>query len=304
MSPVAQFVAAVQALNGAIDARVRAMVGPTAPAETYGAALLAAIRAYSAANAASCHPDVGALYLGVTGVWAATGFQRVVTSHKHAALLMCTRVPGEVVAAVAPPWPAFVLDVPAGVLPPFDGRRDVCAFLLVADVAHQLVVFFGGQTGLCYDQPLDLRLALADEEHADPHVVMLLRFALGVLLELDGHRPAPGAPARPGGACKRDARGAVVTTTHVLRRDVRIDCRDAVRAACSGAAKPRGGVAVRTLVRGHWKMQPHGPGRSARRFARVDAYWRGPADAPIALRSHVLDAAGADPQKDATDAAG
>ena len=38
---------------------------------------------------------------------------------------------------------------------------------------------------------------------------------------------------------------------------------------------------VRTLVAGHWKMQPCGPKQSERKLIRVEPYWRGPADGVV-----------------------
>lgn len=38
---------------------------------------------------------------------------------------------------------------------------------------------------------------------------------------------------------------------------------------------------VRTLVSGHWKMQPYGPKHSQRKLIRIEPFWRGPLDAPV-----------------------
>jgi len=45
---------------------------------------------------------------------------------------------------------------------------------------------------------------------------------------------------------------------------------------------------VQCVVAGHWKMQPCGPGGSERKRIFIEPYWRGPEDAPIAIRPHVL----------------
>lgn len=45
---------------------------------------------------------------------------------------------------------------------------------------------------------------------------------------------------------------------------------------------------VQCVVAGHWKMQPYGPGRAERKRIFIEPYWRGPEDALIALRPHVL----------------
>ena len=58
------------------------------------------------------------------------------------------------------------------------------------------------------------------------------------------------------------------------------------RPRASGAR--RSAPSVQTLVRGHWKHQPHGKGRSERKYIFVEPYWRGPEDAPITVRPHAL----------------
>jgi hypothetical protein len=48
---------------------------------------------------------------------------------------------------------------------------------------------------------------------------------------------------------------------------------------------PCGGMTVRTLVRGHWRMQAHGPGNSRRKPIWIRPAWRGPVDAPISIHA-------------------
>lgn len=74
-----------------------------------------------------------------------------------------------------------------------------------------------------------------------------------------------------------------------LGRDVKLDrnLRDATRAFCVSGRKPQGWIlAKRFVVRGHWKQQPCGPGRSERRMIFVEPYWKGPADAPAVAHAH------------------
>lgn len=40
----------------------------------------------------------------------------------------------------------------------------------------------------------------------------------------------------------------------------------------------------RWMVRGHWRLQPHGPGRTLRRLQWIDPYVKGPDDAPLDVR--------------------
>jgi hypothetical protein len=46
----------------------------------------------------------------------------------------------------------------------------------------------------------------------------------------------------------------------------------------SGGGSP---LLVRTLVSGHWKMQPCGPKQSERKLIRIEPFWRGPLDSPV-----------------------
>jgi hypothetical protein len=71
-----------------------------------------------------------------------------------------------------------------------------------------------------------------------------------------------------------------------LLREVKIDCRAAIASYIAG--QRRASPSVQTLVRGHFKRAAHGPGRTERRWVQVEPYWRGPEDAPIALRPHRL----------------
>ena len=45
---------------------------------------------------------------------------------------------------------------------------------------------------------------------------------------------------------------------------------------------------VQVLVSGHYKMQPHGTKNSLRKLIWRAPFWRGPDDAPIPIRAHVL----------------
>ncbi len=52
---------------------------------------------------------------------------------------------------------------------------------------------------------------------------------------------------------------------------------------------------VRCLVTGHWRHQPHGPGRSERKLIWIKPFWRGPTDAPVSNPERVILAPGEHP---------
>ena len=68
---------------------------------------------------------------------------------------------------------------------------------------------------------------------------------------------------------------------------MRVDVREAVRGFVAGTR--RTAPAVQVLVRGHWKRQAHGPAMAQRKMIHIEPYWRGPEDAPIAVRGHKLE---------------
>ena len=47
-------------------------------------------------------------------------------------------------------------------------------------------------------------------------------------------------------------------------------------------------LAVRFIVRGHWRNQPHGPGRTLRKMTWIQPHWKGPEDAPTSNVTHVV----------------
>lgn len=115
---------------------------------------------------------------------------------------------------------------------------------------------------------------------------MTFRLLLGVVLELTEHRPSEEHRRAGTRTTKRNSLGEPVAWTYTLTRDVKVDCRQAVRDYVEG--RRSSAPSVQCLVRGHWKRQAHGPARSLRKFIFVEPYWRGPEDAPIATRSHIL----------------
>lgn len=81
-------------------------------------------------------------------------------------------------------------------------------------------------------------------------------------------------------------RGLPVTQTYQVGRPVVLDCKKEI----SDWVRGRRGTSptVRVLVRGHWKMQPHGPGSLERKVIQVAPYWRGDEHMPKVVRAHEL----------------
>lgn len=84
---------------------------------------------------------------------------------------------------------------------------------------------------------------------------------------------------------KRRMSSRPTTRVFVLTRTVTHDVSRPVSAYSRGEGRK---VNVQCLVRGHWKSQPYGKDRLLRKHIFIEPYWRGPEDAPIALRRHDL----------------
>jgi len=148
---------------------------------------------------------------------------------------------------------------------------------------------------LCRELSNDNRLRINGVTWEPPfdtcaEIQMWMRVFVGCVVELmsPAALKARNQAKRAGVRWKR---GAPKSWTFQLSRPVKVDCRSEVIAALERAAQgqPKGRApSVQTLVRGHWKRQACGVGRAARRYIHVEPYWRGPEDAPIAVRSHVL----------------
>lgn len=241
----------------------------------------------------------------VAGDWLTCGFPQVVVGHKLAASLCATTISKESTRTVVSPWRTFLVLVPTGLLPGVaPGTSDpsptdeVVGIFVTGDIVRRAIVFFSHDM---FFAPLDSSTEEEEEqvlesvgrklvpwgsEHVTPVIEMSIRLALGAMIELDSkeHRDRrQGQPPR----YNPPRRGSPLPKawTFQLARNVKVDVREAVRSYCVGAGKS---PTVQILVRGHSKRQACGPGLADRKWITIEPYWRGPEDAPIAVRSHVL----------------
>ncbi len=241
-----------------------------------------------------------------TARWASCGFPQVVIGHRLAASLMATRFAPDVAEAIRPPWAAYVVVLPTGLVPLLDRtaneeraadyllvERDQNFSLVIAEVASSPFFLAGTAPSLApfenvrEDARDDWEVfgEYAPEARDSRTVDLLWRLVAGIELELTDR--ARVRVAGKGSASRgRRPRGEPEGRTYVLTREVVVDCRAAIRDRIFGvrASAP----SVQVLVRGHWKWQPHGPENHQRKWIHVEGYWRGPEDAPIAVRNHEL----------------
>jgi hypothetical protein len=239
--------------------------------------------------------------------WGFSGFPVLRPTHKLAASLMATHIPRDLVGEVKMPWPIVVVEVPNGLVPVEYGPAGSYPFV----TTHVGLMRMGnGGYALFYFKEhacvmpyiacfLDSLADLTDGQ--DAREKLLRRLLLNAIIETDrpllreeiGKGRPVGRPAgKPEGKKHKDKRKkqkdesvTVGAWNIVLRRDVKLDVRGWVTEYVKGGGKS---PLVQTLVRGHQKRQPYGPNHSLRKWIHIEAYWRGPEDAPVVVRSTVL----------------
>lgn len=242
--------------------------------------------------------------------WADQAFPRFIISHTYAAALMATAVTEEVLEDVRPPYRAFMIDVPDGLLTVWNSHRQVFSkirWILVQQIvkttgervwqyiAHAdpaICVWRHGvdTRGLCEPDLPDNNWEgcsfMAPKDDRDDRIAALIgRLIVGICLSfLDPSNSKP--TSRHSNKTDPSSLKPTDIRTFKLGRPLSVDCRKGIEDYVNGA---RGGIpSVRTLVRGHWKKQPHGPQSSLRKVIWREPYWRGPLDGPTLVRPTVM----------------
>ncbi len=245
------------------------------------------------------------------GRWGAHACPLVRVDPAWAASMTRTRIPSEMYEFVSPPWPVFKLEIPDELgfmlefgkeLEPlrecFVGQFKSLRSGTLEEWLHWTVAFTSAKEDANGDRSSkSLRMRLDDlvggttpPDRGAPGEVgrtmeRLLPLIASVCMAFND-----GALVRKRSAkAIRNTRSSATPTTEqwVVGRPVVLDLRKELRDYIA-TGRSYGPVSVQTLVRGHWKHQPHGSGRAERKFIHIEPYWRGPEDAPIAVRPHIL----------------
>ncbi len=238
--------------------------------------------------------------------WYLAGFPMLRPTHRLAASLMATHVPADLIQEIRAPFPSFFVEVPNDLVPAslqgdeystmrythvgaILGTKEVCLIVLGSSLKTGspiiAVKFFPSFVEALEDSTNDIRDKL------------LYRLLVNMMIEADQprireeilqHKKEMSKPKKDEKSSKKKVEKKPEEEAWFIsfRRDIKIDARgwvtDYVK---SGGQAP----SVQTLVRGHQKRQPHGPGRTLRKWIHVEPYWRGPEDAPTVVRAHVMD---------------
>ncbi len=252
-----------------------------------------------------------------SALWAHQGFPQVVMGHKYAAALMATKLSKDVAEQVRPPWRAFFIEVPHGLLFTHDsilGKEATVTGLLVSSIFHnpsgtnrwayfaitetQVTLWQHGATtehllgaledGVWKDSPFVESLETIDRRCS----MMIGRLVLNTCLAMSDPANVK-APKEPKVKEKKKGQSLVRETseprfrTYQLGTTPSIDCRESI-AEYMRTGRAGGPVSVQVMIAGHWRNVPHGPGRELRRVQWIEPHWRGPDDAPILVQPHAM----------------
>lgn len=247
--------------------------------------------------------------------WCDQGFPQIVIGHKYAAALLATQLSKDVVQRVQPPWRAFFIELPSGLLQIRDDTNnkdvDLTGVLVgqldntAGDPRWGFFAITETQVTLWKHGATAEQLLLGDIENVYENASFLLPFSsldercnallgrliLNVCLAMsDPDNVTPPKEDKKGkrakGGNKRKEKEPTVRT-YKLGATPQVDCRAQVREYLQ-TGKISGTVTVQSMVSGHWKHQAYGPQRSLRKNIWVSPYWRGPEDAPILVKPKVL----------------
>jgi hypothetical protein len=265
-------------------------------------------------------PD-GQICLVAFSRWADCGYPQITMGHKFAAALLATNVSADIFPHIHRPWPAFVVEVPSGLLDisaPETNEQIPITRLLVTEITNRdksrpqtsdgkYWAYFGmtdtslsiWRFGVTTEEllPPDLEgnpllnhsMELTEQ---DGRVASLIgRLIINMCLAMNdpdqvekfgpGHKRYESSRREK----KRD------TTPHVrsfqLGKSIELDFRDHVRKFVREGSRS-GQLSVQSLVAGHFKRVHHGPKYSKTKTLWISPYWKGPEDSPILLRAHKL----------------
>jgi len=233
--------------------------------------------------------------------WYEQTMPRVVwTDSKFPEMLMASKADASVESLVRPPWRAFLIDLPKALLfsesPLVEGRVDELMHVLVHRISDDegdkwsfLVEGDGGcelwRHGLPTSELLRLNNDTINEDYADsltPEdrriLVLVGRLIVGTCLTLSDPsniREAKNTKAKKKNARRFSSSAMPLTRNFVVGKPIQLHCRETLQEWVKQGDRKGVSPNVQTLVRGHWKMQVHGPQHSLRKLVHLEPHWRG-----------------------------
>lgn len=257
------------------------------------------------------------MILGATK-WVSCGLQQVEMGHKFCAAMLVSDVTQEVINEVRHPWPAFMIIVPDNLIFMWDDRKNKLVSIqkvLVLEVDNK----HGRWAYMAWDKDMDLsiwrfgintlRLLPPVEEGAKEEMTwgtvemtdtdvraasMVGRLIVTTCLALtmpemnktpidkrthDAWLKVNGNPLR--------VKPEMPVSAFRIGKPITLDFRERV-SEYSKTGRRGSRLEVRAMVQGHFKMQHYGKGNLQMKRIYREAYYRGPEDATMLVRPHVI----------------
>lgn len=251
--------------------------------------------------------------------WVHYGCPQVVMPHTYAAALMATKVPESILDDLEPPWDAFVIHVPSGLLwvkdpngnvkVPIDAimvarkrertspkgtMREGWMYATLSNTSPVSVWRFGVPAKDLLpddleDNPFsDHPLAMPLENQDKALNVLLGRLIVNTILAFQEAGNVRLTKSSRKSRRKPSPKNPPEFRTFKLGKPIKLDCRPAIQQYLEDPSGTRQGSSptVRWLVRGHKRYQACGPQWSERKLIWIMPYWKGPEGAEILSRPH------------------
>lgn len=257
--------------------------------------------------------DPGAYVMSVGFVqWVECGMPMVDMGQKFCASLLVSAVDAGMLTELRRPWPAFVINIPGDMLRVDDlnkkttpltsvlvvtipgGLGDWGYFAMPATASSSVSLYrYGCNLEKLQDAALgdgklyafDEKLTSMDERTAA--LVGRLIVATVAALTMQELVQETGKSHVSFKAAKNDPSQLHNPRVFTLGKPIVLDFRDRVREYVNGTRKATE-LSVQSVVRGHFKRQRFGKGNASVKTIWREPFWRGPKDAPVLVRAHVL----------------
>lgn len=302
------------------DTEEGATVGKSVQKVVY--TILAAILGTDPDTAEETLPPSEVIQAAFATHWVDQACPQIVVGHKYAAALMSTKIGKDTMGQVRPPWRAFMIAVPNGLLHLWNERENRSEEINYVGVFHRYNDYRGRYewayytisrgTGLSlWRFGIDTEQLLVEEVNDNPYrdhalcdeltnidqrtSLMIGRLIVNTCIAMTDRKQIKKVGRRSHtSSVTPGSRTPPPIRVFQVGRKITINCIDAVKDyVLKGSKRGKTGPAtVQTLVCGHHKLQPYGPKNPdgtwgpQRKVIWREPFWRGHPDAPIVTRPH------------------
>lgn len=221
--------------------------------------------------------------------WMQAGFPKLEVGQKLAATLALTDVPNDI--EVVAPWKAWSLIVPPGLFGKGSEKEGELARLwCMGTEVRYIVMSKGGFVGEIKEYKLKEIFQDSGTIKLWAAINSLVKGACLALSNPDDYKREK-LKDQHGKVSKKRREGEpdFGASRFMLSAPVQIDLRQMLLDEIAGKKRQSGGGGspmVQFFVRGHWRNQAHGPGRSLRKQIRIEGFWKGPEEGRVLLRNY------------------